>query len=468
MRAARAEVGLPHRGDARLGERFLLEIEKRETLPELAAQLRGHAELLQPRGDDARNHRGRVLVMRRQQPGTCGLACRLAPFAVVVELADHARCAAALLPAIEFFLDLVFDQLALFLDHENLFQPIGEAPRALRLERPGHRHLVHAQADLARHTSVDAQVGERLHGVAERFSGGDDSQARARRIPHDAIQAVGAHVGERGVHLVVEQARFLLEDRIRPADVQAPLRQREIRGNDGLNALRIDIHRGARFDDVGDALERDPATRETAHRVAVQAEIEILLHVGGVEDRNAAGLEDVFALVRQRRGFCRVVVARKDQHAAMLGGAGGVGVLEHVAAAVHARPLAVPHAEYAVVLCAREQVQLLGAPDRRRREVLVHAGLEADVVPLEVLLRAREGLVEPPERRAPVARHEAGGIEAGGGVTVALQHQQADQRLRTGDEHAPRIERVFVLERNPGKRRGIDRCVHQCASCIRF
>jgi hypothetical protein len=82
----------------------------------------------------------------------------------------------------------------------------------------------------------------------------------------------------------------------------------------------------------------------------VQAEIEIVLHVGRVEHRDAAGFENVLALVRERRGFCRMIVTGKHEDAAVLRGACGVRVFEDVAAAVHAGSLAVPHAVDAVVL----------------------------------------------------------------------------------------------------------------------
>src|SRR5262245_14967122 len=123
-----------------------------------------------------------MLVVRRQQPAAGGLAAAAAPFAAVVELADHARRAHAFLPVVELFLDLVLDQLALFLDHQDFFQALREAPRALRLERPGHRDLVDAQTDLSCRFFIDTQIRQRLHYVAERLAGGDDAQPRFRRI----------------------------------------------------------------------------------------------------------------------------------------------------------------------------------------------------------------------------------------------------------------------------------------------
>ena len=83
--------------------------------------------------------------------------------------------------------------------------------------------------------------------------------------------------------------------------------------------------------------------------------------------------EHLLALVRQGRGLAAVVVAGQRQHAAVLRGAGRIGVLERVDRAVDARALAVPDAEHAIDLGAGKQTDLLAAPHRGRREVLVEA-----------------------------------------------------------------------------------------------
>jgi hypothetical protein len=127
--------------------------------------------------------------------------------------------------------------------------------------------------------------------------------------------------------------------------------------------LLRNLNRRARLDDVGDALERDPAAGIAAHRESVQSQVEVVLHARGIQHRDQAGLEDMLRLVRQRGGLRGVVIAGEHEHAAVLGRTGGVRVLEHVAAAVHARAFAVPHGEHAVVLGAVEQVDLLRAPD---------------------------------------------------------------------------------------------------------
>ena len=87
-----------------------------------------------------------------------------------------------------------------------------------------------------------------------------------------------------------------------------------------------------------------------------------------------------FGLMRGGGGFRGVVVAHQREHAAVLRGAGEIGVAEHVAGAVDARALAVPHAEHAVELALAAQLGLLRAPERGGGELLVEAGLELDVV----------------------------------------------------------------------------------------
>ena len=93
-----------------------------------------------------------------------------------------------------------------------------------------------------------------------------------------------------------------------------------------------------------------------------------------------------------------MVVARHEHDdAAMLRGAGGIGMPEDVAGAVDARPLAVPHAEHAVVGALATHLRLLGAPQRGRREVFVEARLEHDVARLEIAAGpARSAWSTPP------------------------------------------------------------------------
>ena len=81
------------------------------------------AELAEPLGDRARDDRRRQVGLRAQQPvlarvGLAPLAAAAVAFGLV-ELAEHAR-AHVRAPVVELFLQLVFDDLALLLDDEDL------------------------------------------------------------------------------------------------------------------------------------------------------------------------------------------------------------------------------------------------------------------------------------------------------------------------------------------------------------
>jgi hypothetical protein len=57
-----------------------------------------------------------------------------------------------------------------------------------------------------------------------------------------------------------------------------------------------------------------------------------------------------------------MVIARHDEDAAMRRCAGGIGVAEHIARTVDARPLAVPDAEDAVIGALAAHFRLLCTP----------------------------------------------------------------------------------------------------------
>ena len=102
-----------------------------------------------------------------------------------------------------------------------------------------------------------------------------------------------------------------------------------------------------------------------------------------------------------------MIVAREDHDAAQWRGACEIGVFEGIARAVDTRPLAVPETEYTVVARAVEQADLLGSPQRGRREFLVDAGLEGDPVVLEQRGLLPELEIETAQRRTAVSGNEA-------------------------------------------------------------
>ena len=149
-----------------------------------------------------------------------------------------------------------------------------------------------------------------------------------------------------------------------------------------------------------------------------------------------------------------MVIAHQCEHAAVLRGAGQIGVAEHVAGAVDARALAVPHAEDAIELALAPQLGLLSAPQSGGSEFLVQAGLELDVGGGELAGGANELLVETTKRRAAIAGDVTSSIQTGAAVALFLHQARADQCLIAGHEDTDCCEVVFVVEADRSKRHG--------------
>ena len=140
-----------------------------------------------------------------------------------------------------------------------------------------------------------------------------------------------------------------------------------------------------------------------------------------------------------------MIVTGGNQDAAVARRARVVAMLEGVAGAIDAGAFAVPQGKHAVVARAGEQVELLAAPDRRRREVLVQPRLEADTGVLQELARPHQLLIQPAQRRSAVARNEAGRVEPRLCVALVLRQQQPDQCLQTRDKQRVRLEAVTFV-----------------------
>ena len=410
----------------------------------------GHAHFVQPFGHRAGNDGGRQVGIGPQQRVGAGVGH--APFAAreivraLVELAQHMGAHIGT-PVVQLFFQLVFDDLALFFHHQNLAQPGGKFARGLGFQRPHHAHLVQAQADALAGGRVQPQVLQRLAGVVVGLAAGDQAETVVRPLDHIVVEPVGPDVGQRGVPLVVKQAGLLVQCVVGPADVQAAGRHGKV-GQHDLHPLGVDFGGGAGLHDLLDGFHARPHARKAAHGKRMQAQIQDFLHAGRKEHRKAAGLEDVVALVRGGGAFADVVVTGHRDHAAPGRGARHVGVLEHVAATVHARPLAIPDAEHAVELvgAGRGKAQLLRAPQGGGGQLLVHTGLEHDVLCLQVRAGFLQRLVVPAQWGAPVAADEASGVFAQQRVALALQHGQLDQGLHPAHEGPAMVQAVFVIQ----------------------
>ena len=439
VRAARAVVRHARERGARQGELGFLVLHPAQHAFHLLAVARSEQiGPLDAAGDHAGDARRREFAGRRQDP-----------LAGLVVLADDRR-ALATVPVVHRLLHLVLDEGVLLLDHEDVLQAARECAYAYRFQRPGHADLVDADAEVAAGRLAQAEVFERLQHVQIRLAGGDDAQPRGRRIDHDAVDVVGARERLRGLDRVLVQAHFLVERRVRPADVEAAGGHREIGRDHDVERERVHVDRGRRLDRLGDRLEADPAAGVTRHRPAQQAHVEDVLHARRVQDRDHRAGEFALAAVRQGRAAAGVVVGGEREHATELRRAGGIGVLEHVTTAVDPGALAVPHAVHALDRGAREQVGLLRAPDHRRAEVLVETRDELHPGRLEVLLRAPQLEVEATQRAAAVAGDKAAGVEPRGLVAQPLHQRQPHQRLHARQVDATVLAGVLVLERVVG------------------
>ena len=231
--------------------------------------------------------------------------------------------------------------------------------------------------------------------------------------------------------------------RVAEADVQTALRHREIGRDKGYTVgTAIDDCRG--FDRVLHRLQTDPEAGKPAERVAVEPVIEDFLHPGGRNDRHIGIDQRPFALMEDGGGFTRVVVPHGHQDATVFRGARHVGVTHGIPGTVDARPLAVPETEDPVEAPLAPQFGLLGAPERRRREILVQALFEAYVVFAQRLFGAAHLHVDGAERRTAIAGDIARGVQSCLPVPRLLRQHEADEGLGTVQENgvAGQVETV--------------------------
>ena len=174
--------------------------------------------------------------------------------------------------------------------------------------------------------------------------------------------------------------------------------------------------------------------------------VEDLLGVAGIQKRDAQVVEAEIALVGDGGTLAIMVVAGQHQRGAVVAGSGQIGVAKSVAAAVHARALAIPDAHHAVDVGFPGGPQDLGAEDGGGRQVFIQAGAKVNPVLFEELLGAGELKIVAAERRAFIAGDEPSGVEAGAAVAAHLVDRQPHQSLNSGEVDAAALDRVLVGE----------------------
>ena len=219
------------------------------------------------------------------------------------------------------------------------------------------------------------------------MAGGDDTEGAAGAVEVHPVEAIGPdklpHQGQ--AVAVVDDLRALAVDvggaEVNPLRGQfAPVRQ------DKTPALRVHRHRGGELQSLVGGLEAHVHPRVAGQGKARQGKVEAILHRGRGQHRDHAVDPRRFALRREGRGFAGVVIPGHHQHPAVGVGAADVGVLQGIQGAIHPRGLAVPDGEHPVHQGLLDSGQLLGAPDRRGGNVLIHPRLEHHLVCLQVLL----------------------------------------------------------------------------------
>ena len=364
VRAARAEAGQAHQRALSAGESA--DCHRRLEGREPCSQ-RGIGLAAQQLGADQACEQQRIqLTARRHQR-------RAVRVALAGELRPPARGQVE-----QQARDLLLDDGALLLDHQQLLATRGEVRDARGLQRPHHRDLVDRDAEFGGTRLVDAELGQRVHHVEPGLAGAHDAEALARLGPDHAVEAVGTHEGLRRLeslqHLCLGHQRKHTQLQVEPAR-----RQREILRLDDAHALRIHGHRGRAFDHIGHALEADPAARVARQRKAVEPEVEVFLDVAGnsmacrsgsARDRSGAPASRSARRGRRRRApaprrgascprSCRASADRRS------------GPPPAPCRTTSRRPR--PRA-------TRRFLHLLRTPHRGGREILVDAGLEMHVV----------------------------------------------------------------------------------------
>ena len=224
------------------------------------------------------------------------------------------------------------------------------------------------------------------------------------------------------------------------------------RGNLDRTAFRAEAHDPASVADVGRQLQPGPGAAETGQGNAVQAEVEDFLGAGRIEHRNGAVVQGELALMRDRRTLGNVIVAGQSHRSAMFPRAREIGMAHGIAAAVQAGTLAVPDANGAIVERVRKGLEELAAHDRRKRELFVDAGHEADLVLSEEAAGSLQRQVVTAQGRSLVARDQAACSQALAAVPAHLLDRQADKRLDARHIGRAGFQDVLVIERDGANR----------------
>ena len=115
-------------------------------------------------------------------------------------------------------------------------------PYALRFERPDHADFVEADTNLCSTLLVDSQVIQCLPHIEIGLARSNNAETRIGRVDDNTIELVGTAIGKRSIEFEMQQALFLYQRRIGPANVEAIRRQLKINRNLHCDPFGADVH----------------------------------------------------------------------------------------------------------------------------------------------------------------------------------------------------------------------------------
>ena len=203
---------------------------------------------------------------------------------------------------------------------------------------------------------------------------------------------------------------------------------------------------GRQIEHVGDSLDPDIEPARPAQRPAKLAHAEDLVGRRRIEHRHHGGDHDMLRLVRGQRRLGGMIVSAQQQRAAVFVRPLEIRRLDRLAGTLDADALGIPQREHAIDARLAIPAELLRAAQAGRGELLVEAGLEADIMLGEDRFIGPQLRIERGDRRAAIAGDIAGRVQPRCLVPPRLVEQQTDDALQCGEHDAALALRIFVAE----------------------
>ncbi len=333
---------------------------------------------------------------------------------------------------------LLLDEGPLLLDHQDLVGGVGQGQHRRRHDRVGEGQLEDPDAGRGQVVGPDPAGLQRAEHVAVGAAGAHDAEPGVSLGPDRAVEPLGLDPCLRGPQPPVDPQLLEVGPQDRAGRLVLPRLavDHQLRLDVGEPG-RVGVDRTDAVGDGGDDADADPRPARPAEPEGVDGQVEQVLLVGGHEDRHRGVGQRGVGVVGEGRRLGRGVVS-DEQHGAAVGpDAHQVGVLQHVAAAVEAGPLAVPGTDHAVDAVVGHRRAHLRPPHRRRGQLLVQPRLVDDPMLAEPSAEAAESQVEGAQRRARVARHERGRVEAAADVDGAPHEERLADRLHPREQASP-------------------------------